>query len=501
MNRIKQILSSAWRYVSNRYEAAVMRWGEQSWIQQSMQDARWDIDRWTREEIQRKHRYFVGNNGIVFRMRSLFIQFSTGTNGLKAIPNSDDEDWNDSYQHSHDKWERSACVDSDVSLGKQEMMWAGQLFDDGETFIHLSEGKEGMRLVPKVATYEAHRVATPSDKKDNEPLEDGTMICDGIHVDKNLKPIGYFIRTGVKKDEFTEIPADEIIHLFKRRRPGELRGIPEGHSVMFDLHSMDDLQILQMQKAKAAAKVMNVITNQTGEADPSKFRRVRTQIQTQGGDGTVVTKNVDTFYDTDTGAYNKYLQNGATMAQFKQDEPGVVQQQYWDYLASKICCGYNIPKLLVMPYSLQGTVTRADLDICTNAFRTNFEIIADAVRRIYEWRVTWASKFDRAMKDAGVPTNFDQVLIRPPRAPNVDIGYTAQSLEIELTIGTRTHQDVYAERQQDWRFQMRQIAETKAYAKQLAKEFDIDPTEIMQVGAPAKSPEQDIAAPAAPAAP
>ena len=46
--------------------------------------------------------------------------------------------------------------------------------------------------------------------------------------------------------------------------------------------------------------------------------------------------------------------------------------------------------MLVMPYSLQGTVTRADLDICTAALSAwEFELIRELCETIYEWQGKW----------------------------------------------------------------------------------------------------------------
>jgi hypothetical protein len=153
---------------------------------------------------------------------------------------------------------------------------------------------------------------------------------------------------------------------------------------------------------------------------------------------------------------------------------------HWDILLNSICCSYCVPKLLVVPYSVQGTEIRAVLDTYAYSSRINFELVAIALRDIYEWQTRWAVQFDRTM-DGTKPQNFLDSIIRPPRAPNVDIGYTAQARQLELQAGTMTIQDIYAERQQDWRQQMRQIAETRAYVKQLAKEFKIEPYEISQI--------------------
>jgi hypothetical protein len=235
--------------------------------------------------------------------------------------------------------------------------------------------------------------------------------------------------------------------------------------------------MLEMQAAKLAASIGNVEINPTGELDVSALRRSKLKIATTGPTGNAITKDGDQFYKVTMGTNNIALKVGDSLQQFMINRPTVATQGYWDLLISQVCCAYNVPKLLVVPYSLQGTVTRADLDVCANAFRTNFEIVRCVVEEVYEWHTEWAVKFDRGM-DGKKPADYLACIIRPPRAPNVDIGYTAQALALELEVGTKTIQDVYAERQQDWREQLRQIAETEGFINDLAKEFGISPERI-----------------------
>lgn len=477
MKFLRRIALAIRTAVFGRFESAWHKWGERSWINQGLQDARFDIDKWTREELQRRHRYWVTNNGFVVRLRELFIQFGVGVTGLECVPNSKDETWNEALKLSWDGWCKKPELNTNLTLAFCDVLWAGMLFDAGEVFIQLTEDKRGR---PAILTTEAHSVVTPG------PLrkEEGKTIIDGIRVDSLLKPLAYFVKTGPKAEDYKEVPAYDpdfpeqggMLHLFKRIRPGQLRGIPEGYAVMNELHDLDDLQILQMQKAKAAAIITNVIKNAAGEADVAQLRRTRMMIQSQNAAGAPVTKDQPVFYDTQLGAHTKYLRTGEEMQQFRQEEPGIVTQQYWDYTLSKICCGYNQPKLLVMPYTLQGTVTRADLDVCANAYKKNFEVIAWGKRQIYEWRNTWAIRFDRSLD--GEPDDALEVIIRAPRSPNVDVGYSAQALDTELRLGTKSFQDVLAERQQDWRDHFRQVAETEAYIDRLAKEFGISPDRI-----------------------
>ena len=479
MNLLKNItgyIVRVGRAILNRYESAWQRWGERSWLPQTYQDARLDADSSTRIELQRRHRYWVKNSDVVQRIRNLYIQFSVGPAGLQVVPNSDSEDWNHGKQHNWQAWSRNPSMDTNLDLGQLCIMWAGQLFDDGEFFILKTQRKEqlkggGYRIVPAIRTIAANRVKTP----DQMTAEERKTIWDGVKVDANGKPTHYYIFDD--SGGFTIVPASDVIHKFKCREPGMLRGIPEGFCSMNVLHDFEDLHLLEMQAAKLAAELAVVETNPTGEFDSTASRRLSVKTQTQNHANQYVTKNSDTYYNLTMGAKRYALKTGDTIKNFQVDRPSIVQQEYWQFLVTRICNAYNVPKLLVFPFSLQGTVVRADLDICATAFRFNFEIVASALREIYEWQTNWAVQYDRTL-DGDVPDNALECVIRPPRAPNVDIGYTAAALETELKVGTRTYQDVFAERQQDWRHQFRQAAESAAYLKQLAKEFSTGGIEV-----------------------
>jgi capsid protein len=298
-----------------------------------------------------------------------------------------------------------------------------------------------------------------------------------------------------------------VVHGFKARRPGMYRGIPEGFSGMNTLHDYEDLHLLEQKAARKLASTAVIIKNAAGQADASTLVRQRMSLGSANANGDSVTKQADQYYETKFGGETVYARNGDDIIPFQHNRPSIVTQQYWDLLITQICCSYNVPKLLVVPYSLQGTVTRADLDVCSNAFRFNFEIIAAALRDIYEWQTDWTVRFDlefrKDLMAASVvnstPPQHLAVVIRPPRPPNVDIGYNANALIAELEAGTITYQDVFAERQQNWRHQFRQAAEAEQYIDQLAEEFGIDPERIAKkLKQPAKpEPEKETAEAAA----
>lgn len=480
--RISNAFGRIIQKVFGRYLAAFMQWGERSIILSATQDARDEVNFGVRSELQRRHEHWVQNSELVQRIRNLKIQFGVGVGGLQCVPNAGDSDWGDpeALENWNDAravrwadWCRQPEVSSLMSMGQLHVLWEGSLFDYGEFFVQ----KCKVNGRPMVNTIAVHRVQTDPAITDPEKK----MIFDGIQYDANFRPIKYFVRREMEKDKYDEVPAEFIIHKFKCRRPGMLRGIPEGFSGMNRLHDYEDLHRYEMQAAKIASRIALVKSNPSGEVDTQQSRRLALGIGTTNAKNQPVMKNGDTMYDISLGSVETTIRSGDKLDNFMITRPAATQQQYWDLLVSMICNGYNVPKLLVMPYSMQGTVTRADLDVCTNAFRSDFEIVAEAVREIYEWQVGWDVKFNQKNVGESYPSDFKNVVIRPPRAPNVDIGYTAQALETEMRLGVKPVQDVYAERNQDWRVQWRQNAEAAAFKKKLAKEFDIEPDEISQV--------------------
>lgn len=505
MNRVMTVMA--------RFDSAFQGWGERSWIFQSLQDAWLEIDTMSRMELQRISDYLVENSPIVWKIRCLKLQFSVGFDGLKIIPDSSDDGFNDARTKSWEAWWSKPELGCDTSGAQLTRVWAGLLFDKGEIIIYKTKAKvkfsKGMREEPRIQTIDAHRLKTPptfqSDPKTGFPIIDGIVVNPdtGERVAYWVKRSNFsqFVPAsqGQTTEEYDRLDAANVIHKFKVRRPGQMRGIPEGSSVFNLVRDNMDLHKMEMQCAKLNTEIAQVETNPSGELDTFTNRKQKLNIQTQNAAGTSVQKNSWANYNVSFGGKKIAMQTGSKLADFMINRPSLVQQQYWDLHYTLICMGYDVPKLLVMPYSLQGTVTRADLDICANAFRVDFALIREICEDIYEWESKWDVEYNTNLKspapsdkyaksryvmDKQVPDDTEVCLIRPPRSPNVDIGYTAKALEIEVRLGVKNMQGVYADKNEDWRIETRQIAEYVAYVQELEKEFKLQPGQITSLTTP-----------------
>ena len=305
MNLLRR-LQAATRFVvapKARYEGA-RHSTQRSTLHGSVQSASFDIDPYSRYELVRRSRYFERNNAFVNRIADLFEQYTVGQ-GLAFFPSSSDAAWNASALSYWRDWQRFADLSSRLSFGSLQGIVARALFVDGEIFIVLTRGDSGK---PRIQLVESHRVKNP-------PTQDGRTIIDGIEVDDRGRPTAYWITNedAKRKETFQRVEAQFVVHVFEPGRPGQYRGLPALYPVMNDLHDLDDLQIFEMQAAKAASKVQNVIKTKEGEVTDDDIIRGTVT----GSDGV---ERADYYKDV-FGGEVAVLKHGDEFNQFQVERP------------------------------------------------------------------------------------------------------------------------------------------------------------------------------------
>lgn len=509
------------QFVKNRFDAAYTNWGDRRWLNTVYQDARFEVDYNASMELARKQIYFVQNVPIIKRIENLKVQFAVGVDGLMLVPNASDpkmtkedlENWNETRAARWEKFALRPDLGSNMTLSELTILWERNLFRTGNILILKTNDGAGNL---KIQTIDRLRLQTPPQFMQ----EEGKTVCQGIRLKQipvkvnQLDPVtgkivptvktitttlpeSYYIRDEFDLTSFAEVPAENVIHKFVTLQPGQMVGVPEGHAGINLIHDFTDLHILEMGASKLAAKIATVETNASGELDPQFMRQTRLGIGSAQPNGNTTTRQTMMDYQVTLGGEKIALKSGDKLENFMVNRPTVAQQDYWDFLLSQLCVAYNVPKLLVVPYSLQGTVTRADLDICSTAFRADFELVASALREIYVW---WSERDLRHNPEnykIRAPKCPHCCVIRPPRKPNVDIGYTAQALATEFELGIKNLQDWCAENNIDWHNHLRQNAEIEAFIDQLAEEYKITPERIafklFKSGVPMSGVESDPA--------
>jgi capsid protein len=482
------------------FEGAFQNWGVRGMINQAVQDSRFDADASTRSELLRRSRFYEQNNSILQRLLDLFEEYTAGPTGLRLIPNSSSEDWNATATDWWNAWCDAPAIDNTSPLGVLQGLMARSWFVDGEIFVYKTFDKLGR---PAIQLIEAHRVRTPSDMMGQE----GTSIIDGVEINAKGTPVAYWVRStptnsvyGIQNlpgggtqqlnsNLFERVDAANMLHLFEQSRPGMYRGLPMAYAVLNDIQDVHELQFLEMKAARDAAKVTNVVTNKTGEANLANSRRQRLSINSQDANGNATTKNVPVYHETTMGGETVFQVIGEKFEQFKSERPSVTTREYWDYLTAKICIGVGIPKMLVIPYQINGAAVRSDIETAAAYFRSRSAVLAVTMTRLYAWVMGWAKDFDRTLR--GAPKDFAKVTVRPPKSVNVDIGRQSAAIIAELNAGIRSLADVCAELGTDWREVQEQRAREAANANKLALKYDVRPDQIAVIGvAPTPPPSE-----------
>jgi lambda family phage portal protein len=458
----------------NRYEAGQIYSPRRSHLPGWVQDARFDANQMTRLEILRKARYFERNSALVNRLADLFEQYTVGPCGLRFVPASSDQEWNKRATEWWEGWAPYCDIASLHNWGTVQSLVARSWAIDGEVFILKTYGKprQDRQSYPRIQLVETHRVYTPGAEHSNQ------RVVDGVQLDERNRPTGYWVDRGDGMEEnFALVPASEVVHVGEPSRPGMVRYLPLLYAVLNDLHDLDDLQILEMDAAKDHAQNTAIIKTKSGELSAEDFRRQRfLGTGTQGTSGGSSQERSQYYQDVFQGRV-KVLRQGDDYAQHGSNRPSAATDSYWDRLESKVCAGFGISKLLVYPWSMQGTVTRADLDVAATFFRSRSAVLAYKFTDIYTWAMDWATRNELSLADP--PADWKKVTVRSPRSVNVDVGRNAAALIAEYVAGWRTLEEICAELGYDYRDVLRQRAIERKLARELESEFDLAPGELI----------------------
>jgi len=478
IDSIRSALSRFVQPVKGMYEAGKrFVGGVRSYIHASYGDARFDSDKATRSEIARKARYFEANNAIVNRLADLFEQYTIGATGLPIIPATSDETFNQLVAREWEAWCERCDFNGQFSFPTIQSMMARSWFIDGEAIL-IKAHDYGTPAEPRIQIIEGHRVSSPTE---NIP---SSRIVDGIEVDDFGRPKWYWVNTGFDGQTYQRKAISDIVHVWEPSRPGQLRGLSFLYPVLNDIHDLDDLQIFEMRAAKEAADTTTVVYNQTGELEAGQFgdlQRSRFDATVTNAEGTDQTVQREKFYRQAMGGRTVVAFRGDKVEQFASNRPTVATQGYWDHLVAKICVGVGMSKLLVFPQSMQGTVVRADLDVCDAFFRSRSSVIQGKVVEVYQWWLRWAVLNVKTL--ANPPKDFLRVTTRAPRSVKVDIGYDAAALLSELEAGTENLEGALTPKGRDWRKHLRQNAAELSFIRDLAAEFDVEPGQIAKKAA------------------
>jgi hypothetical protein len=468
-------IGAAWDVAFNCYEAARFSI-ERSFLRATLQEARLDITKHTREELQRKSRYFEKNSSLYNKIADLWEQYVTGT-GLQFYATTATPAWNALADRAWEQWKPFADISSRFGFDNLQGIAVRSLFVDGEVFILLTRDPANNR--PRIQLIEAHRCKTPEAMLKQE----GVSIVDGVEVDQSGRPVAYWFSFG--ETEMRRFDAFSIVHIFEPARPGQMRGIPYISSALNILHDLDDLQILEMRHKKVVSEnSLNVFTA-TGDLPPgmnAATGRFRDVAGVTASGATTTEKRLE-YYKSAYGGRVNVAMHGDKIEEQTSDRPNVATRDYWRMLEEKVCCAAGVPLVIALPDSMQGTVYRGSLDAANAFFRCKTSVLATYFKRIREYVLNMEGSFFPPLGNR--PFDWQSCDYLPPAAVNTDIGYNSAANINELTAGLKSWDDILLPQGRKAEPVLRRKAELQLYIKRLAASLssnaegiEISPEEI-----------------------
>jgi lambda family phage portal protein len=328
---------------------------------------------------------------------------------------------------------------------------------DGETVILKGTNRKSKNPVKlDFRVIECDQLATPF-YADGLPNK-----VDGIEFDDFGNPTLYHVLKGHPGDRWpmkafakTDVDPDDIIHLYRAERPGQMRGIPE---------LTPALPLFAMLRRYTLA----VITAAENAADFSAILKTQSNAFDSASDGIDDIDPFD-FVQIDRGLMTS-LPKGWEMVQFDPKQPTTTYKEFRDAILNEIARSVHMPSNKALADSSKYNYSSGRLD-----HQTYYESIAiersqwevECLDRIFEW---W---LDEALMLDGFLPGFDAVDEMPKVwrwPPQRDVN-PAEIADVNIALidaGLKTRQQ----------FLIEQNIDPEAHQQQLEEEGWVDPKKI-----------------------
>lgn len=206
----------------------------------------------------------IRNNAYAASAKEKYTSNLVGT-GIKP-------QWGDStIQALWDRWVGECDADGVDNFYGLQSMAAGSQFEAGEalTRMRYRRPSDGLSVPMQIQVIEPEHL-DPSFSR----AFGGRLIKMGIEFNGIGQRAAYHLWRFHPHEKLTSeintrvaVPADNVIHMYRRGRPGQLRGVPELTSVIIRLYEIDEMQDATLARQKLA-QLFGVFVNRKTAHDP-----------------------------------------------------------------------------------------------------------------------------------------------------------------------------------------------------------------------------------------
>lgn len=450
---------------NNWYEGS--RWSpHRSWVWFPIQDAKKDLDRYTRYELCKHSRYLYKNSPFIRGLVERLVNLIVGC-GANPVPMSSNTNWNKRAKAVWARICKRPCVDSRQSMSQYQRTKARGKIVDGESFTLKTFATSGR---DKIQGLEADRVSSRE-----AAVQDAQKNVDGVLLDRQGMPSAYQVR-GVPKP----YDADFVVHHFTSMRDGQVRGEPILAPGINTARDIDDILALEKQSVKEASGHKDIIKTQTGDLNPETLRKLRFNMNYP----TVTSLPNDQtaredYYRVSFGSQPVVLRAGDEYTPYKPDRPGSAWEGFMAFLSNTIVMSTGMPPSILLPVAIGGTDIRRDLELAQRIIEAFQFDHASEMQDIWEYFMQGEIS-DGSLHDA--PPDWDQVRWHFPKSITVDRGREAQQDRADVQAGLMSRDEYHGRYGDDGdEYEQTVINEAKRRKKRIEKAGFASVLEFVQV--------------------
>lgn len=451
---------------NNWYEGS--RWSpHRSWVWYPLQDAKKDLDRFTRYELCKHSRYLYKNSPFIRGLMERLVNLVMGS-GIHPVPISSDAAYN---KRAKARWAqicKRPCVNARQSMSQYQRVKTRGRFVDGESFSLKTFDMQSGRA--KLQGFESDRV-TSRGAKDQDALKN----VDGVLLNKQGMPSAYQVR-GVERP----YDAQFVVHHFTPIRDEQVRGEPLLASAINTARDVDDILALEKQAVKDASSHLDIIKTTTGDLNPESFRKLRYNTNYP----TVMSlpndqRTRDDYYRVSFGAQPVVLRTGDEYTPYKPDRPGSAWQGFMAFLANTIVLSTGLPPSLLLPVQVGGTDIRRDLELAQRIIEAwQLDLAA-------EWQEIWEYLIGDEIEDGPLldaPADWNLVRWHFPKSITVDRGRDAQQDRSDVQAGLMSREEYHGRYGDDGdEYEQQVITEAQRRKDRIEKAGFKDVMEFVQI--------------------
>lgn len=348
-------------------------------------NSRLEYSTWTRRRLLEKSRALEANFGFVTRIRSKFGRAVAGK-GIFPFPVTLDTEWNQLAKNLFEQWASNPglyTIDASRDFWEDQRFSAEQLgAGDGEVF-RLKVRKPFPTLQP-LDPFEVGGLwgTFPANI-------DPIYYDDGVRTDAYFRPVSYMVTELPGPPQWgapmpwREVAAGDMVHVFRRRRDKQLRGLPPLYSVLND--GNDVLDLLALEKATDKLHALLAVSK-TRKPEKGGDQGVGGQIKKILGQDGRTDRLAESFKG---GAVTVSLDEGEELDLLTSSRPGQPMLDGITFYCRMTALGADLPLSVVFTFAeLGGTPTRAELEDAQNTFDLQQDLVVSRHSQpIYTWRI------------------------------------------------------------------------------------------------------------------